>query len=399
MFLVALAVFIGASAACGQAQNLTQLVVFRIVQGAGGGLLTPVGTAMLYRAYPPRERARMTRILLVPVLLGPVLAQPLGGLLVTALSWRWAFYLNVPFGAAAFAVGMLFLVEHREPATRRIDVPGFVLSGVGLSALLYAVSQGSVQGWASTSVILTGAVGVVALTTFVAVERREPSPMLNLRLLGTDRLFRATNIVSFVNTAGFTGLLFLGPVFLQEAMGLSALDAGLTSFSVALGVLVASQTIGRLYPYVGPRRMAAAGSTALALVLCAFVLIGLGTNLWIVRIVMFLAGAANSANGLAIQTSMFATISSADTGHASAILNAGRQTSTAVGIAILTTVVSGVSGSVLTAFHYAFLAAAGFAFLAAIACWFIHDSDAAATMVRHRGGVPVPLTEPVLAIE
>src|SRR6202042_2525815 len=100
----------------------------RIVQGAGGGMLTPVATAMLYRAYPPAERARMTRLLVVPVLLGPILAQPIGGLLVTKASWRWAFYLNVPIGIAVFAIGVLYLVEYRQPRADRLDWKGFVLA-------------------------------------------------------------------------------------------------------------------------------------------------------------------------------------------------------------------------------------------------------------------------------
>jgi EmrB/QacA subfamily drug resistance transporter len=388
ILLVALAIFTVGSAACGTAMNLPELVVCRVVQGVGGGMLVPVATAMLYRAYPPAERARMTRILIVPVLLGPVLAQPLGGLLVQDASWRWAFYLNVPIGIIAFIIGWFKLEEHRQDATRSFDVPGFILAGFGLSLTLYGVSQGPEQGWSSPVVISTGLVGLLALAAFVKVEARAATPLLQLSLLH-DRMFRGTNIVNCLNTAAFTGLLFLAPVFLQEANGISPLRAGLTTFFTALGVGVASQTVGRIYPYVGPRRMAGVGNVCLAGMLLLFIFVGSGTSLWLVRGTLFLAGFANSATTLGIQTSMFSTVSARDTSSGSAIFNAGRQTSTAIGVAALTTVIASIAGTRLHAFHGAFIVAAGFALAAGIAAFaFIHDSDAAATMVRRSKSAP-----------
>jgi EmrB/QacA subfamily drug resistance transporter len=156
VFLFALGTFTFASVLCGQARNLPELVLFRVLQGIGGGMLTPVGTTMLFRAYPPRERARMTRILLVPILLGPVLAQPVGGFLVQDLSWRWAFYLNLPIGIVAFTTSALFLVEHREEGMKRFDVPGFVTSALGLSLILYAFSEAALKSWTTTAVLVSG---------------------------------------------------------------------------------------------------------------------------------------------------------------------------------------------------------------------------------------------------
>jgi EmrB/QacA subfamily drug resistance transporter len=380
IFLVALATFTLASAACGQAHSLVELISARIVQGAGGGMLTPVATAMLYRAYPPSERARMTRILVVPVLLGPILAQPIGGLLVTKASWRWAFYLNVPIGIAAFVISLIYLVEHRDASRGRFDVPGFVLSGGGLSALLYAISEGALRGWGSADVIVTGLIGIVALAVFVRVELRQTHPLLNVGLM-SDRIFRATNIVNSFNTIAFGGLLFLAPLFLQEAEGQTALDSGLTTFFTAVGVMCSSQTIGRIYPRVGPRRMTAISQFSFAAMLCSFLFVGEGINLWIVRGLLFLCGACNSGTQIAVQTSMFSTISSADTGSGAAIFNAARQSATAIGVSIFTVVISSVHSSRLAAFHVTFLVAAGFCLLAAVsALGLIHDSDAAATM-------------------
>jgi len=384
VFLLALTLFTVASIACGLAQNLGQLVTFRILQGTGGGLLTPVATTMLFREYAPNERARMSRILVVPILIGPVLAQPVGGLLVEKLSWRWAFYLNVPIGVLTLVVTLLYMVERAPARAWRFDVLGFLLGGFGLSAFLFAISEGEAKGWGSPLIVSTGLAGLVLLAAFGRVQLRKSQPMLRLSLL-ENRLFRATNTVNVLNTAAFSGLLFLAPVFLQEAEGQSSLAAGLTTFSTALGVMIASQTLGRIYEYVGPRRMATAGQFGLALALASFVLIGEGVNLWIIRAMLFFAGVCNSVTMIAVQASMFSDISDHDTSSGSAILNTGRQTATAVGIAVFTTVISSVGGSPLHAFHGAFLCAAAFALAAGVAAvLMIRDADAASSMAARR---------------
>src|SRR6201998_3879251 len=130
VMLAAIAVFTAASALCGLASSLGELVAFRILEGAGGGMLAPVGMAMLYRAFPPAERVRAAAILTVPTTLAPALGPVLGGLLTTDLSWRWVFYVTLPIGAAAFLFGVLFVRESRQPHPGRFDLPGFLLSGL-----------------------------------------------------------------------------------------------------------------------------------------------------------------------------------------------------------------------------------------------------------------------------
>src|SRR3954447_16053904 len=129
IFLLALGLFTGASMLCGLAQSIDQLVLFPILQGVGGGMLTPVGMAMLWRTYPPQERVQVARILMFATILGPASGPVLGGLLIDTLSWRWAFYVNVPVGVAAFLIGVFFLHGHREPAAGGFDLPGFFLAG------------------------------------------------------------------------------------------------------------------------------------------------------------------------------------------------------------------------------------------------------------------------------
>ena len=144
-FLFALALFTVASALCGLADNLPELIAARALQGVGGGMLTPTGTAMLYRAYGPEQRAKVARTLILPILVGPAAAPVLGGVLTQTLSWRWVFLINVPIGIVMVVFAYLYLPEHQPSPNGRLDIRGMLLSGLGLSALLYAISEGSVR--------------------------------------------------------------------------------------------------------------------------------------------------------------------------------------------------------------------------------------------------------------
>src|SRR5277367_4448202 len=192
VLMTAIVIFTAASALCGAATSIGELVAFRVLQGVGGGMLAPVGMAMLYRVFPPEERVRAAAILTVPTTLAPALGPVLGGLLVTDLSWRWVFYVNVPLGAAAFAFGLLFLQQQKQDRPGRFDLAGFLLSGLGLGLLMYGVSEGPNLGWQKPEVLATIAAGLVLLAGMVVVELRSPAPMVDLRLL-KNRLFRLGN--------------------------------------------------------------------------------------------------------------------------------------------------------------------------------------------------------------
>jgi EmrB/QacA subfamily drug resistance transporter len=384
-FVIALGTFTLASGLCGLAQSLGELIAARALQGLGGGMLTPMGTAMLYRAFPPERRAEVARTLIVPVLLGPGLAPLLGGVFTQSLSWRWVFLVNLPVGAAMIVFSQLFLADDRPGPGGRLDVRGLVLSGVGLSLLMYAVSEGSALGWGSPAILATGVAGIAMLSLFVRLSLRDPDPLLRLRLL-SDRLFRSTSIVICLALASFLGFLYLTPIFIQQGLGDSPLSSGLTTFVEAAGVIFAAQTIGRLYPRVGPRVFAGCAGIGLALVIACFCLIDRDTSLWWVRVAMFVSGAFNGMTIVAVQTAMFTHISRADTAHASAIYNTERQAAIATGVAVLTSIVAS-GGSTLAAFHTAYVVDAALAGLAAVAAWtFIRTEDARPTMRRRRTG-------------
>jgi EmrB/QacA subfamily drug resistance transporter len=371
-------------------QSLTQLVIFRILQGVGGGMLTPIGMALLYRTFPPAERVRAARILIVPTAFAPALGPVLGGLLVTDVSWRWVFFVNLPIGVVALVFGLLFLEEHRQPDAGRFDVGGFLLAGTGLPALMYALSEGPSRGWASPSIIGFGLGGLVLLAALVRYELRVDAPMIDLRLVG-NRLFRSTTVVLFITMAAFLGTLYIVALFFQDGLGLTALNAGLSTFPEAVGVMVGVQVATRLYPYVGPRRLMAAGLCGVAALALAMTLVGFATSLWVPRAIMFFLGYAIAHVFSPTQAAAFATISPAATGRGSTLFNTARQVGSALGVALLTTVISavGVAHAVhghpqpnLAAFHWAFVVAAVIALVAARFAWTVVDADAAPTMVK-----------------
>ncbi|MGB3327316.1 MAG: DHA2 family efflux MFS transporter permease subunit, partial [Thermomicrobiales bacterium] len=317
-FLLALGLFTGASALCGMAQSIDQLVAFRILQGAGGGLLTPVGMAMLYRTFPPAERVNVSRILMFATILGPALGPVIGGFLIEHASWRWIFYVNLPVGLGALIFGFLFLHEHKESGAGRFDLPGFMLAAIGFGSFMFAIGRGPVKGWLRPEVIGFGLVGALALTAFVIVERRVSSPMVHLHLL-SNRLFRSSLEVSFFTSSAFMGTLFLMPLFLQEARGVSPLESGLTTFPEALGVMISTQIVARLYPHIGPRRLMSGGLLFVAVVIASMATIDRDTSLWIVRAQMFLLGFGIAYVFLPNQVASMATITSAQTGRASTL--------------------------------------------------------------------------------
>ena len=254
--------------------------------------------------------------------------------------------------------------------------------GVGLALLLYAVSEGSKDGWTSPDILATGGAGIAMIALFVRSSLRERDPILRVRLL-SERLFRSTNLVTSWSAGGSLGLVYLAPVFLQVALGRSALNAGLTTFAVSIGVFVGTQTFGRLYSRVGPRRLSAAGLATSAIVTLIISRVDGGTSVWLIRLLMFLGGLTNSTGVYPMQAATFTNIAPADIGHAAAIVNTTRQASAAFGVAVVTTVVQAGGGRTTGAFHLGFLTAALMSAVgAATALFLVRDEDARATMVR-----------------
>jgi EmrB/QacA subfamily drug resistance transporter len=393
VLLGSIAIFTVASALCGLAGSLNELVAFRVLQGVGGGLMTPVGLTMLFRAFPQAERVRASAILVIPTALAPAVGPVIGGLFVTDVSWRWVFYVNVPFGLLALLFGLLFLADQAHPAARRFDVAGFVTSSLGLGLLMYGVSEGPGDGWTAGPIVACLAAGAALLAAMVVIELRVTGPLLDLRVY-TDRLFRSASITLTLTSVAFFGLIFLLSLFFQDGLHFSALQAGSTICPEAFGVIIASQLISRrIYPAVGPRRVMAAGLLLIAAVSAGLSFAGAGTSVWLLRAVLFVMGFGVAAVFMPSQAAAFATVGAERTSVASTIFNAQRMIGGAIGVALLTAVISalhpvrtvaGHAQAYLPAFQVGLLVCAGVAVAAAVAALTVHDADAAPTMTRLR---------------
>jgi EmrB/QacA subfamily drug resistance transporter len=389
VFLSALFLFTAASALCGAAASVDQLIAFRMLQGLGAGIITPVGAAMLFRAYPVSERATAANAVLSVVVVAPAIGPVLGGLIVETISWRWIFFVNLPIGALAMALGTMWLTEHTEPGVGDFDAWGFVLSSGGLALTVYALSIAPDVGWTDPTTLVVGGTGLAAFVMLVFVELRIDAPILQLRLLG-ERLFRTINLVGVFMYAGFVSQIFMLTLYLQRLRGYSALEAGLTQAPQAVGIFLLANLVGRrMYDALGPRRMLAIGTTITGLATLAFALISLDTPVVVIGGMMFIRGIGMGTSFLPVQTAAYARVSLADTAKATSLFNTQRQAATAVGVAVAASVLAAMAPDIglgpdsgtegLDAFRAAFLAC-GLMFLPAIGVsLLINDDDAAET--------------------
>jgi EmrB/QacA subfamily drug resistance transporter len=262
VYLAGFAVFTVASAVCGAAPGPGALVAARAVQGVGAAMLMAMGPAIIARTFGPGERGRALGLNAVSVAIGLSLGPALGGLLTEVGTWRAIFYINVPVGI--FAILWAARVLPPEPAGRRqaFDIPGAVLSAAGFFALLLALNQGELLGWTSPPVagllVLAGALGVA----FLAVERRSPAPMIDLRLFEI-RAFSAGLAAVVVAFAGLFTATFLLPFLLQEGSGYTPLEAGLLLTPIPITAALVAPFSGALSDRIGQRAPASIGIAVL----------------------------------------------------------------------------------------------------------------------------------------
>jgi EmrB/QacA subfamily drug resistance transporter len=390
VFMFALCAFTVGSAACGMSNSIGQLIAFRVLQGVGGGMLTPVGIAMLFRAFPPAERAKAATVVMIPTLAAPAMGPVVGGFITKNFDWRWIFLVNVPIAIVALWFGFRYLREHKEPTAGRLDVFGLVLSGVSLAMLVYALSEGPQAGWTSFRVAGVGVIGAALAAITVYVELHVANPMLELRLL-KNRLFRQCNLMSFFAIASFLGVTFVMPQYLQNLRGMDPLASGLATFPQAFGVMISSQIAGRIYARVGPRRLMTGGFLAAALSIVLYTQLTLHTDLWLIRGLMFVRGLCMGFAFMPMQAASYATIPPAQNGRASSMFSTQRQVGISFGVAVLASILTSfgaLSAAVpaskvahaLTGVRWAFGVAVVFALIAAVFASFVKDEDAQSTM-------------------
>jgi EmrB/QacA subfamily drug resistance transporter len=305
----------------------------------------------------------------------------LGGVLVDNLSWPWIFFVNVPIGVPAIALAWFWLEEHTEEGTGKLDAVGFVLAGLGLAGVLFALSSGPRQGWGSPLILGTLFGALACLAFLVRYELRHPQPLIDLRLLA-DRHFRTVNLVGFSMYGAFLSLIYVLPLYLQAYRDFSATESGTTQAPQAIGVFVMSNLFAkRAYKRFGARVNLFVGCIAAGLVSVLFAFVGDDTGLWIMRLGTFTRGLAIGTMFVTIQTAAYATMSLAQTARAVSIFTTQRQMASAVGTAVVATILTSALrlDLGLDAYRIAFLVSGALFIPSALWALRINEADVAAT--------------------
>lgn len=293
VFLFTIAMFTLGSVLCSIAQSPEQLIIYRIIQGLGGGMVAPIGMAMVFRLAPPERRGSIMGMLGIPMLLAPALGPVLSGWFIESLSWHWIFLINLPIGIAAFILCIKFLPDTDRGRTPALDLLGMILAPIAFSMLAYGVSEGGTS-WTSATTLTGVIVGGVALILFIIVELRHQNPLLELRVFKSSDFSRGI-ILAWVSQVALFGAMILIPLYLQQIKGYTALETGLILLPQALASGVGMPLGGRLFDKIGARPLAFVGlgiisgalfilssitaETGLGLIITALVMMGLGMGL------------------------------------------------------------------------------------------------------------------------
>ncbi|GAB3960404.1 MDR family MFS transporter [Actinoallomurus acanthiterrae] len=306
MWLVSLALFLGGSMLCGGAWSIGSLIVFRVLQGVGGGMLLPLVRTILAQAAGRERMGRAMTFVVVPGSVAPALGPVLGGLLVDDLNWRWAFFVNVPICLLALALAWRVVPRGERQSADRLDVLGLALLSVGLAAVVYGLSEaGNRGGFTGGPVVGALAAGVTLLAAYaVHALRTRITPIIDVRLFRV-RSFSAASVLGSLLGASLFGAMFLVPLYYQDVRGTGVLEAGLLLAPRAVGSAVAMFFVGRLVDRTGAERAVTLAGMALAVAgVVPFALAGPQTSRWLLGVALFVGGLGI---GTVLLTAMTAT--------------------------------------------------------------------------------------------
>jgi EmrB/QacA subfamily drug resistance transporter len=341
LYLTAVGLFTAGSVLCATATSINMLILFRVFQGLGGGMLMPLGMTIMTRAAGPARMGRLMAILGVPMLLGPILGPILGGWLIDNASWHWIFLINAPIGAVALVYASLVLPSDSPQPSESFDFVGMLLLSPGLALFLFGVSSLPQEGGDITAprVWVSMLVGVVLMLTFVWHAFRPEHPLLDLRLY-KNRNLTVSSITMFLFAAAFFGGLLLVPTYFQEIRGESTLRAGLLVAPQGIGAMITMPIAGTLVDKFPVGRIVPFGLVLITFGMFGLTQIEVDTPYPLLLGLLFVMGLGMGGTMMPLFTTALKTLTHHEVARGSTLLNITQQIASSVGVAIISVVLT-----------------------------------------------------------
>jgi MFS transporter, DHA2 family, multidrug resistance protein len=352
LLMIAVIGFSAASFLCGLAINLPMLILFRVLQGATGGVLQPVSQAVMLEAFPPAERGKAMAFWGVGIVVAPMLGPVLGGWITDNYSWRWIFYINMPIGVASVLMTKLFIFDppYLRRAAARVDAWGIGALALGIGALQVVLDKGQEDDWfGSRRITALAALAVVGLTAFVIRELVTQHPVVNLRVFKERTYASGTLLMTLLGFVLYGSMVAL-PIFLQELLGYPAAQAGIALAPRGLGSFVGMPLVGAVIGRVDPRKMLGLGLIGAAYSLIALSHLNLNAGYWDLFWPQFFQGLFMAMLFVPLTTVTMDRIRPQEMGNATSLFNLMRNIGGSVGIATATTMIARKTQTFLNTF-------------------------------------------------
>jgi EmrB/QacA subfamily drug resistance transporter len=340
IFIFGLAIFTGASLACGLAPTAGFLIGARVVQGVGAALMNPSTLSIITATFPPRQRGMAIGIWAGVSALALAIGPLLGGVITQHISWSWIFFINVPVGVLGIVVARFVIEESRDTsAEQRLDLPGLLTSAIALFALTYALIEANSYGWTSARILALFAVAAVGLAAFVALELRQRVPMLDLSLFRNSTFAGANTVMLLVALAMF-GVFFYVSLYMQNVLRYSPTQAGATFLPMTLCIVFLAPIAGRITDRLGARWLIGAGMTLVAGSLVIFAQLDQHSTFWNIFPGLLIGGAGMAMSMAPTTATAMQAVAVDKAGVGSAVLNSMRQVGGSLGIAVMGAIVA-----------------------------------------------------------
>jgi EmrB/QacA subfamily drug resistance transporter len=300
-YFAAIAIFVVGSLGCALSDSLLQLVCARIVQGAGGAMLLPVGRLAALRAFPRDQFLKAMSFVAIPGLVGPLIGPTLGGWLSQVASWHWIFLINVPIGLIGLFATVRYMTDDRAPAQVPFDITGYALIAIGMAALSVSLAGLGELGLQRAIVMVLLVLGLASLTAYWLHAARVPAPLFSPSLFRV-RTYGIGLLGNLFSRIGIASMPFLIPLLLQISLGFSPLHAGLTMIPVTVAALSMKRVVTPLITRFGYRNVLVTNTILIGATIASFALVTPEQSMWLRGLQLFCLGAVNSLQFTAMNT-------------------------------------------------------------------------------------------------